>query len=79
MQEDDELIIEEARRQAREFLDKMAADGDRIEHLEHSAFIMFLVIERGFAKRRSISGPSERDAIVAGELARIAGGVGNKS
>lgn len=72
MQQDDELILEEAQRRSRELVDKMIADGHKQDDdLEHSALVMFLVAERGLARRRNISAPEERKAVVAAELTRI--------
>ncbi len=78
MSEDDPFMIEEAHYKARIFLDKMAADGDRTDDLESPAFVMFLEIERGGAKRTRVSSPMEREALVTKKLACILDDYGSK-
>lgn len=67
----DPLVIEEAHRKARTFLEKMTTDGDSIDGFEHPAFVMYLAIEQERARRNGVSSPQEREALVAETLARI--------
>ncbi len=79
MFKNDPLVIEEAERRARIFLEKMVADGARTEGFEHPAFVMYLAITQERARKNGISSPQEREAIVAEALARISGDCdGNK-